>query len=138
VPDLELDTTDVRERYSPVDEATSPERAWDLRWAHNVLDNVYDRIHADLVENDHADRWEWLQPLLREHAAPGFFAALAERLDKRENALRTWVWRMRKRAELYVGQELADQVPERGDAERDAEREYLRESGLKIPSKPDP
>lgn len=146
VPDVVLDTTDAAERYSPADEGMSPEDAWDLRWAHGVLERVFARIRADLAKPKPGDeakdtaarlaRWTWLEPLLRENTPPGRYAELAELTGKREGALRGWVSRMRKRAERYIHQELADQVdlsnPDTAQANVDAERERLRGAGLRV------
>jgi DNA-directed RNA polymerase specialized sigma24 family protein len=145
-PILSLDTTDAEVGYAAPDPGLDPAQAYDRRWAHTVLDRVFDRIHEDLrtpkpgdTEADtqaRATRWVWLEPLLREKAPQGHMAALAERHEINPSSLRAFVHRMRQQAELYIHEELADQVsvqdPEQAQQNITDEREHLRGAGLRV------
>lgn len=96
-----LDEEQAEERYQ-LDQADmqTPERLFERRWAETTLSRVLDRLAAEY--SGHTFRFEDLKVFLIEARGSAPFADVASRLGVTESALKSLVYRMRRRyAELF-------------------------------------
>ncbi len=115
---LDLDLGDVEVWYSPaaVDNVT-PERLFELRWAHSLLEQVMGKLRAEFAgTKEHFDR---LSIFLQGDSKGIHYDDLASEMATTTGALRTSVHRMRRRYRDLLRAEIAQTVssPEEIDDE---------------------
>jgi len=115
---ISLDEQDTEMRYlaEPADDR-SPERVFDHRWALTLLEQVSNRLQAEMTEAGKAGLSRELKDFLGGDG--GSYSAAAERLQMNEGALRTAVHRLRRRYREILREEIASTVtsPEQIDDE---------------------
>lgn len=108
----ELSTTDT------------PDRAFERKWAHTLIQIVLDRLAAEQAELGHAARFEALSPLLLDpERGTGTQAELSQRLGMTDGAIRTTLSRLRSRFRELIRAEVARLVDD--PAEVDDELTHL-------------
>lgn len=106
---ISLDEQDTEGRYlaEPVDDRT-PENLFEQRWALAVLEQVVNRLRAEMTEAGKAELFRELKDFLGGDG--GSYAEAAERLQMNEGALRVTVHRLRRRYREILREEIADTV----------------------------
>ncbi|HMO64593.1 MAG TPA: sigma-70 family RNA polymerase sigma factor [Verrucomicrobiota bacterium] len=130
---LSLDAEAPEERYrlEPVDDAT-PERLFERRWAHAVVEQVVRRLAAEQDDDARRERFAVLRPfLLRQPQETGYEAA-AQRLGLSVPAVTSAIHRLRLRFRELFRAEIAHTVAD--PAEVDEEIRHL----VQVLSQPEP
>ena len=92
---LEFSSGEERYQREPAHDET-PERIFERRWAHTMLDRVVDKLCGEFVQHGRAEHFERLKVfLLGQSDAP--YAALASEMNTSEGALKVAIHRLRKR-----------------------------------------
>jgi RNA polymerase sigma-70 factor (ECF subfamily) len=107
---LALDWRGANERFAqePADTLT-PERLFERRWALAILDSILDRLRHEYQEDGGGELYEALKgALLGEAAAP--YAAVANRLETTEAAVKKAVQRLRERYRSLLREQIAATV----------------------------
>jgi RNA polymerase sigma factor (sigma-70 family) len=100
----------------------TPERIYERRWAHTLLDRVITRLREEFVRHGRLEHFQKLKSCL--HGEPDLpQAELARQLETTEAALKVGIHRLRKRYRDLVRAEIADIVAD--PSEIDAELRYL-------------
>ncbi len=110
--------TEMRFLAEPVDQST-PEKAFEKRWAVTVLEQVLDRLREESIASGKAERFERLKVLLWGEKGSPPYAEVAAELGLSEGALKVVVHRMRTRYRELLRVEVAHTVarPEEVDDE---------------------
>ena len=114
---LPFEVSSGEELYSrePTHEET-PERIFERRWAHSVLDSVVARLRDEFVQDGRLDHFNKLKVfLLGQNQAP--YAVLAHELETSEGALRVAIHRLRKRYRDLIRLEIAETVADPSEVE---------------------
>ncbi len=119
---LDVDEAEHRYRLEPVDEAT-PEKAYEKRWALEVIDRARDRLRSDFEGAGKARHFELLSAHLSGSEDGKPYKAIAEELDTTEAAVKMSVSRMRRQFGRALRDQIADTVDSTEDV--DAEVKYL-------------
>ena len=86
----------------------TPERAYERKWAHTVLQIAKDQLAAEQAEAGSAERFSAFEPLLfNPNGAKTSFGDLGQQLDLTDGALRTALSRLRARFRELVRAEVA-------------------------------
>lgn len=104
-------------------ETLTPERAFELRWAITLLEQVYGKLEAEHRQQGRAELFDTLSTTL---AGPGNSAPYAElglRLGLNEGAVKVAVHRLRQRYRVLLRETIAETVG--SEAEVDEELRYL-------------
>jgi RNA polymerase sigma-70 factor (ECF subfamily) len=104
-------------------ESLTPEKAFELRWAITLLEQVYQRLEA---EHRHQGKGALFDALRTTLAGPGNsapYAELASRLGMNESAVKVAVHRLRQRYRALLRETIAETVER--EAEVDEELRYL-------------
>lgn len=109
-----------REEMGP---SGSPERAYRLGFALEVLSRGLKRLRAEASQTGHVDMCEALEPFLAREPEPGQYDELGRRLSIRPLTLVMALKRLRQRFRELVRDELADTVTSEDDLA--AERQVL-------------
>lgn len=119
---LDRETAETRYRELAVEELT-PEKIFERRWARTVLERVLDKLQQEAVSKGKQDHFELLKPYLigGEQTMP--YRPIAEQLGTSESAIRTAVYRLRRRFGHRLRDEIADTVASKSDV--DAELRHL-------------
>jgi len=118
---FELSCGEERYQREPAHNET-PERIFERRWAHSLLDRVLTRLRDEFVQHGRLDHFNKLKVfLLGQGEAP--YATLARELDLSEGALKVAIHRLRKRYRELFRQEIAETVAD--PAEVESELRYL-------------
>ncbi len=112
---------DTRTSIEPADSRT-PEREFERRWAHAVLDRALARVADELAGGGRRDEFETLRPFLTGDAARGDAKEAAARLGKSAGAFKVAVHRLRKR----YGEALREEVRATVTADEDLDDEIDR------------
>jgi RNA polymerase sigma-70 factor (ECF subfamily) len=100
----------------------TPERIFDRRWAHALLDRVVNRLRDEFVAHGKSEHFEKLKGcLLDKSELP--YAELAPQLNTTEAALKAAISRLRKRYRELLRAEIAETVSDPADI--DGEFRYL-------------
>lgn len=91
----------------PQNSSTSPDDAFDRRWATIVLNRALEALKVECEETDHTALFQHLRPWLTGDATHGNQAKLAEQLQMEPNTLKSHVNRLRKRFRDCVRAEVA-------------------------------
>lgn len=103
----------------PASGTITPERAFELRWAITLLEQVYGRLEAEHREQGKA---EWFDTLRSTLAGPGNaapYAHLAGRLGVSEGAVKVAVHRLRQRYRTLLRETIAETVSDPGEVEEE-------------------
>ena len=102
-------------RREPAHEDT-PERIFERRWAHSVLDIVVARLRDEFVQHGRLDHFNKLKLFLVGQAEVPY-SVLARELDTSEGALKVAIHRLRKRYRELIRLEIAETVTDPSDVE---------------------
>jgi RNA polymerase sigma-70 factor (ECF subfamily) len=119
---LPLDTAETRYAQEPADTST-PEQAFERRWALATLDDVLEQLSADYEKDGKAALFAALKPCLIGSRETQPYAALASQLGMSEGAVKTAVSRLRERYRQRLREAVAQTVA--SPAEVDAELRHL-------------
>jgi len=108
---VSLDEVDTELRYlnEPVDDRT-PEKLFEQRWALAVLEQVINRLQAEMAEAGKAELFRELKNFLGGDGGGSSYAEVAARLQMNEGALRVAVHRLRRRYREILREEIASTV----------------------------
>ena len=101
--------TETRYRAEPADDMT-PEKAFERRWAITLLNQVLMRLEAEFAESGKAQMFAELKIFLTGEKSEIPATELSRRLGLSEGALRTAVYRLRKRYRELLRQEIGRTV----------------------------
>ena len=106
-----LDEALTENRYGqePQDAAT-PERLYERRWAQTILDEVFRKLAMDYQGAEQAKRFETLKVFLVETEDAVSYAAAAARLGMTESAVKSAIHRLRQRYRDLFRAEVANTV----------------------------
>jgi RNA polymerase sigma factor (sigma-70 family) len=123
-PLLSLDQRETETRFlAEPAELSTPEKAFEKRWALTLLEQVLDRLREEFTASGHAERFDRLKILLwGEKDAPPY-AGVAAELGLTEGALKVAVHRLRQRYRELLREEVAHTVARPEDV--DDELRYL-------------
>jgi RNA polymerase sigma factor (sigma-70 family) len=119
---IQLDTAETRYGVEPVDLST-PEQAFEYRWALTLLDEVVSQLEAEFGARDQAALFATLKPCLVGERASQPYAELAAKLGMEEGAVKVAVHRLRQRYRELLRAEIANTVA--SAAEVDEEMRHL-------------
>lgn len=105
---LETDDEERRFSYEPPD-LDSPDRVYDRRWAHAVLDQAMARLTAHYTESGRLEWFARLRPMITGDD-PGPQSQLASELGMTNAALRVAIHRLRRRYADTLREVIADTV----------------------------
>ena len=108
---VSLDEVDTELRYlnEPVDDRT-PEKLFEQRWALALLEQVINRLQAEMAEAGKAELFRGLKDFLGGDGGGGSYSEVAARLQMNEGALRVAVHRLRRRYREILREEIASTV----------------------------
>jgi RNA polymerase sigma-70 factor (ECF subfamily) len=108
---LSLDDQEAEERYrlEPAD-TTTPEYAYDRRWAETVLDVVFGKLRREIDGEGKTGRFDTLKGFLTAGGEQTSYADAAARLGVSETGVRSAVSRLRQRFRELIRAEIADTV----------------------------
>lgn len=103
-----LETLEARYAREPADTLT-PERIFERQWALALLEQVLARLQAEMAASGKATLFEALKGSLTVGLADGY-AAVAERLEMTEGAVKTAAHRLRRRYRELLREEISQTV----------------------------
>ena len=130
---LDLGTAEVRYASEPVDQALTPEQAFDRSWALGVVEHALADLRAEYTASGKSALFAALGPLVWGGHATQPMARLAEQLGLNENALNVALHRLRRRLREQVEAQIAATVAEEGDV-ADEVRYLIAVLREKVPS----
>jgi RNA polymerase sigma factor (sigma-70 family) len=121
---ISLDTQSAETwlRQQPVENLT-PEKAFELRWAITLLEQVYRRLEEEHRQQGKADLFGTLRTTLAGPGNSAPYAELAARLGMNEGAVKVAVHRLRQRYRALLRETIAETVE--GESEVEEELRYL-------------
>jgi RNA polymerase sigma-70 factor (ECF subfamily) len=102
----------------------SPDRQFDRRWALDLLAHAVEQLRSDYASAGKSGIFEALKSTINPNADGQPYAAIAERLEMTEGAVKVAVHRFRQRYRDCLRQTLRDTLQDPGDTE--GELRYLR------------
>ncbi len=121
---LDAQTAEERYRLEPVT-SSSAEQAFDLNWAHALLDQTTQSLRADFVARGRGELFGTLAQFLTGEQETGDYEATAKRLGIPTNTVKTQVRRLRMEYRSTLRAEIARTVG--SNAEIEEELAHLRE-----------
>jgi len=117
---VSLNETDAEGRYihEPACEVT-PEKAYDRRWAHELLANVLNRLAKEFTEAGRAKHFEELKVFLVDDRGAVSYAEAAQRLEMSPAGVKSSIHRLRQR----YGELIRDEITETVDSPEQVEEE---------------
>lgn len=112
-----LENLEARYAQEPADTLT-PERIFERQWALALLDQVLARLQAEMTASGKATLFDALKGSLTVGLADGY-AAVAERLEMTEGAVKTAAHRLRRRYRELLREEIAQTVADPGEIEEE-------------------
>ena len=104
----------------PADSAVEPaDRAFDRRWAHDLLARALDRLGAEMQAEGKREQFDLLKPCLLGEHAPPHEVDLAARLGVSQPAVKVTIHRLRKRFRDRVRAEIAETLSDQGQVEEE-------------------
>jgi RNA polymerase sigma factor (sigma-70 family) len=119
---IDAETAEGRYRREAVDDVT-PEKLFDRQWAIALLEQVMDRLRAEVEAAGKGAQFATLKPLLAGEPDERSYRAIGEEAGMSEGAARVAVHRLRRRYRDLLRQEIADIVCSQEAI--DAELRYL-------------
>jgi RNA polymerase sigma factor (sigma-70 family) len=104
-------------------ENLTPERAFELRWAITLLEQVYQRLEEEHRQQGKAELFDDLRTTLAGPGNSAPYAELAARLGMNEGAVKVAVHRLRQRYRALLRETIAETVE--SEAEVEEELRYL-------------
>jgi RNA polymerase sigma factor (sigma-70 family) len=121
---VSLDTKCAETWLSQQPSATlTPEKAFELRWAITLLEQVYQRLEAEHRQQGKGELFEALRTTLAGPGNSAPYAELAARLALNEGAVKVAVHRLRQRYRTLLRETIAETVA--SEAEVEEELRYL-------------
>jgi RNA polymerase sigma factor (sigma-70 family) len=115
---LSLDAELAEDRYDrEPGHDLSPEKIFERRWAHTVLEIVLKRLRADFDVAGQVKRFDALKGFLLDERGALPFEEAARQLNMNEAAVKSAVHRMRKRFREMFREEIANTVSNQEDVE---------------------
>jgi RNA polymerase sigma factor (sigma-70 family) len=111
---LEAQSEEERHWIEPVHEST-PERLYEQRWAHAVLEGALSRLEAEFADTGHAKRFEALKGFLSGDIPGQSYAEAAAALGLSVGAVTSIIHRMRLRHRELFRDEIAQTVDDPGE-----------------------
>jgi RNA polymerase sigma-70 factor (ECF subfamily) len=120
VPVISLDAQTAQDRYGqePRDEMT-PERVFDHAWIVTLLEEAARRLREEYVAAGKQTLYDQLIEFRLDESASRSYSGLAVDLGMTESAVKSAIWRMRRRHELLVREEIAKTVANPMDLEEE-------------------
>ncbi len=109
-----------------IEDAETPERAFERAWAHSVLQTALNRLRDEAAEAGKSELFGHLREFLVERPDDVDYARVADELKLRRNTVAVAVHRLRHRLRTLVSEELAHTAAD--DSDLDQELEELRHS----------
>jgi RNA polymerase sigma-70 factor (ECF subfamily) len=106
---LQWGDAEQRIQFEPADER-SPEVAYDQQWAETLLERVLERLRDEFDGAGKQRRFDALKSFLTEDRGATTYAEVAARLDLSESAVKSGVYRLRRRYGELVRDEIAQTV----------------------------
>jgi len=122
VVSLDTESAETWLRQQP-SEGLSPERAFELRWAITLLEQVYQQLEEEHRQQGKAELFDALRTTLAGPGNSAPYAELASRLGMNEGAVKVAVHRLRHRYRALLRQTIAETVG--SEAEVEEELRYL-------------
>ena len=119
---LDIDSGERGIAVHPVEKST-PEEAFEYRWAVTVLDRAMDRLERESRESGTEEHFRYLKSYLRSESPQQPYREVAELLKMSEGAVKVAVHRLRKRLGGALRLEIAETVSD--SAEVDDEARHL-------------
>ncbi len=120
---LSLDVDDAEARYQAhLATDTTPERTYERSWAENVLQRAMDRLAEQTARRQGEQFFAVLKPLLTGTAETPAYAEIARRVGMSEGAVKTAVYRMRKRYGALLRDEISSTVTDQGQVDDELRR----------------
>jgi RNA polymerase sigma factor (sigma-70 family) len=104
-------------------ESLTPEKAFELRWAITLLEQVYQRLEEEHRRQGKAELFETLRTSLAGPGNAAPYAELGQRLGMSEGAVKVAVHRLRQRYRVLLRETIAETVA--SEAEVEEELRYL-------------
>jgi RNA polymerase sigma factor (sigma-70 family) len=101
----------------------TPEKAFELRWAITLLEQVYRRLEEEHRQQGKAEQFDALRTTLAGPGNSAPYAELAARLNTNEGAVKVAVHRLRQRYRALLRETIAETVA--SEAEVEEELRYL-------------
>jgi RNA polymerase sigma-70 factor (ECF subfamily) len=113
-----LDEAEAERRFAlePADPAT-PETLFDRRWAEAILEQVYGRLRTEFDAGDRARHFDELKRFLFLDDRQVSYAEAAARLEMKEDAVRSAIYRLRRRYAALFRETIAHTVATPGDVD---------------------
>ena len=122
VVSLDTESAETWLRQQP-SENLSPEKAFELRWAITLLEQVYQRLEEEHRQQGKAELFDALRTTLAGPGNSAPYAELASRLGMNEGAVKAAVHRLRQRYRALLRQTISETVG--SEAEVEEELRYL-------------
>lgn len=119
---LSFDEAEGRYRVEPEESAT-PETLYERRWALTVIERVLGQLRREWEATGRGSEFDELKSCLLGQNPSGGYAALADRLQTTEGALKTAVHRLRRRFQVELRKDIGETVSDPADI--DDEIRYL-------------
>jgi DNA-directed RNA polymerase specialized sigma24 family protein len=121
---ISLDGVDAEQRYrvEPLDKVT-PERLFERSWVAMLLDAAAGRLRGEYEASGRGDLHDAIAEFRLDAAGQPAYADVAARLATTESAVKSAIWRLRKRYQELVRDEVAQTVAD--SSEVDDEIRYL-------------
>ena len=113
---LDFDSAEKIYNMEPVDNKT-PDVIYQEHWAMTLLNTIFDDLEKEYGDAGRADFFSKLKPYFTGEDAEGTYAQLAEALDTTEGAIKTSIYRLRKRFGSLLRAEIAQTVANADDVE---------------------
>ena len=115
---LSLDFDSAEKIYSlePADNKT-PDVIYQEHWTMTLLNTIFDDLEKEYGDAGRADLFSKLKPYLTGEDVGATYAQLAETLDTSEGAVKTAIYRLRKRFGSLLRAEIAQTVADADDVE---------------------
>ena len=117
---LSWDQLRPEERYQlELVDGKSPEEAFDQRWAANLVARCLNRLREELTAEGGEGRYEKLKSYLQHRQTPPLYGDCATSLGLSEAAVKSAVFRLRRRYAEIVREEISQTVAAPGDIEEE-------------------
>ena len=115
---LSLDVEDAEARYgSALATQRTPETEYERRWALQVVDRVVDRLAEDAARKNRSGEFQLLRGCLTDAAPALSYRELAVRISTTEAAIKSKIYRLRKRFGRLLREEVADTLQDLSDVD---------------------
>jgi RNA polymerase sigma factor (sigma-70 family) len=112
----DLASAESRFRQEPADES-SPDRLFERRWAMTILEQALDHLRAECAADARSELFEQLQGFVTGEKGPVSYAEAAANLDQSLSAVKSAIFRLRRRYHELVRDEVGQTVAEPAEVE---------------------